>query len=71
MGGSVDFLQLANRNLRVNLCRRQISVSEQLLDKADVRAVLVHKRRTGMAEQMTGSLLADLGGLHVVADKLR
>ena len=44
-------------------------MSKQLLDETDIGPVLVHERRKGMAEQMAGSLLADLQGLQVVAGK--
>ena len=71
MGGRVDFLQLTDGHLRVNLRCREVGVSEQLLDESDVGSVLVHERSTGVPEQMARALLADFGGLHVIADKLR
>ena len=46
-------------------------MSEQLLYEADIGSVLVHKCGAGVPKQMTGSLLTDLRGLHVIADKLR
>ena len=55
----------------VHLRAFQTAVAKQLLDKADVGSVLVHERSAGVPEKMTRSLLADLGGLHVIADKLR
>ena len=49
----VDLLQLHDRHLGVDLCRREFRVSEEHLDEADVGAVFQHVRRTGMAEQVT------------------
>jgi len=71
VGGGVDLLELADGYLRVDLGRREVGVSEQLLDEADVRAVLVHEGGAGVAEEVAGAVFADLGGLHVVPDKLR
>ena len=54
----------------VNLGGFEFGVPEHLLDEADVRAVLQHERRAGVAEQMASAALAQVGRLHVPAHQL-
>ncbi len=61
MGRGVDSLQSPYRNLRVDLRRLDIGVTENLLDVADVCPVLVHQCCHRVAEQMTCAALAQLG----------
>ena len=61
---------MPDRDLRVNLGRLELRVSEHLLDEPDVGAAFKHQRRAGVAEQMAGPGLADLALVDVVADKL-
>lgn len=70
MGALVDFLQLADRDVGVDLGGLEFGVSEDFLDEADVRAVLVHVGGQGVSEQVTGTAFADVGGLDVSADQL-
>jgi hypothetical protein len=68
----VDFAQGPDRHFRINLRGVQSGVPEQLLDQADVRAVLKHVGGAAVAEQVTTAALANVGrfdGLrHPVAD---
>ena len=48
MGGGVDFLELPNRDVRVNLDRLQAGVTKLLLDVPDDGSMLPHERRVGM-----------------------
>jgi hypothetical protein len=68
VGASVDFLELPDADLGLNLGRGEAGVAEQLLDIADIRPVLEHERGAGVAEEVAASLLADLGGAHVGGD---
>jgi hypothetical protein len=61
-------LEQADRHARVELGRRQPRVAEDLLDHADVGAVLQHPR---VAQQVTGALLGDPRRDHVVAGQAR
>jgi hypothetical protein len=65
MRPGVDFQQLLDTDLGVNLGRLQFLVAEQLLDKADVRAALEHVSGAGVAEQVATALTADVGGFDV------
>jgi hypothetical protein len=51
MRPGVDFAQGSDRDFGVNLRGVEPCVSEQLLDQADVRAVLQHVRGAAVAEQ--------------------
>jgi hypothetical protein len=50
----VDFSQLRNRHVGIDLGRRKISVPEQSLDVANVRAVVEHVRCAGVTKEMAG-----------------
>ena len=66
----VDFLELADGDLGVNLRRVDVGVTKQLLDKTDVGSALEHERRAGVAEEMARAALADLGAVDVAAHQL-
>jgi len=55
MASSVGFLQLREAHLGVDLGRLQAGVAELLLHVADVRAVVEHVRRAGVAEEMAAA----------------
>ena len=46
----MNLLELANRNLSVDLCRPDVGVTEHLLDESNVRTVLMHQRRQRVPE---------------------
>jgi len=75
MGPLVDFLQLGDAHLGVDLGGVEPGVAEQDLDGADVRPVVVHVRGAAVAEQVTASGLLDAGLFHrpldPVADVVR
>jgi len=66
MGGCVDLLQHANRNVRVNLCGVEPYVPEHGLDVSNVRASFEHQSRHGMAKDVTSAALSDPRRLHVL-----
>ena len=70
MGSRVDLFQLTDAHLRVDLRGREVGVAQHLLDVADVRSILQHQRGHGVAKEMAGSLLGDVGGVDVVAGEL-
>ena len=59
----VDFAKRSDRHFRVNLRGVEPRVSKQLLDQADVRAVLQHVRGAAVAEQVATASFTDVGGL--------
>lgn len=63
MRPGVDFAQGPDRDFGVNLRGVQSGVPEQLLDQADVRAVLKHVGGAAVAEQVTTAALANVGRL--------
>lgn len=67
----VDFLQRADRDLRINLRRGRLRVAELVLEIADVRAVLQRERRHRVPEEMARAPLARLGRVHGLAHELR
>jgi len=54
MCGGVDLLQGPQSDVRIDLRGLDVFVAEDLLDEADVGAVLVHVRRHAVPQQMTG-----------------
>jgi len=52
MRRGVHFLQLADRDVGVDLRGLQTGVPELFLDVTDVRAVFEHEHRAGVAEQV-------------------
>lgn len=52
----VHFFELHDRDPRVDLCRREILVTEQRLDVPDVGSVLEHVGCAGMPEQVTSGI---------------
>ena len=55
MGGGMELLQLLDRDLGVNLRRREFGITKELLDKADIRAAFQHQRGASAAEQASGA----------------
>ena len=50
MRRSVNLLELADRDLSIDLCRPNVGVTEHLLDETNVRTVLMHQRRQRVPE---------------------
>lgn len=67
VSGLVDLLQLADRNMCVDLCGVEPHVAEHGLNVADVRASFDHQCRHRMAEDVARAVLADHRGFHVLA----
>ncbi len=61
MCSGVDFEQLLDAHLGVNLCGLQVFVAKQLLDKADVRAAFEHVRGAAMPKQVATAISSDVG----------
>lgn len=57
----MDFLQLFNTDLHINLCGTQILMPQHRLDKTDIRSILQHMGGHRMAEQMTVARFVDPG----------
>ncbi len=70
MRRGVDLLQLAERDLRVDLRRRKVRVPQDHLDVTDVRAVLQHVRGARVAEQMAGAGMRDASVLEMTFDEI-
>ena len=60
MATRMGFSELGNGDLRINLRGIEAGMTEQFLDRAEVRAVLVQVRGAGVAEEMAAAGLADL-----------
>src|SRR5579859_571284 len=71
MGGGMDLLELADRDLRVDLRGGQLRVTQHRLDVTDVRAVLEHQSRHRVTEQVTRAALTEICGLNVSTHELR
>lgn len=67
MRPGVHFLQLLDTDLGIDLCCIQFGVPEQLLNKADVCAVLQHVRCAAVTKQVATALASDLGLLNTAA----
>ncbi len=59
MRGAVDGLQLANRDLGIDLRGLQRDVAQQLLNEADVRPTFQHHGGAGVAKQVAAAAFAD------------
>ena len=70
MGQLVDFDELADVDVGVNLGGVQPRVSEHLLDVTQVGAVLQYQRRHRVAEQMATAALLHAAGLHVAVNQV-
>ena len=62
VSGFVDFFQFADADLCVDLSCLRFRMTEHGLDEAHVRAVFEHQRGHCVAEQVTASRLAEVGG---------
>ena len=73
MRSRMDFPELHDGDVGVDLGGVEPGMAEQLLDEADVGPVLQHVGRAGVAEQVAGAGAPDGGGVngasHPVADK--
>src|SRR5690606_12390141 len=67
MGTVVDSLQVLDTHAGVDLSGAQLGVAEDLLDQADVGAVLEHQRGHRMTKDMAGASFVDAGLLDVAA----
>lgn len=70
MGGGVDLPQFLDTDLGVNLGGGQVAVAQHHLDKADIRAIIQHMGGHGVAEQVAGFRLVDLGVVQVFLDEV-
>ena len=70
MGGGVDLLKHTDGDLGIDLGGVEAGMAKELLDKADICAIFQHQGGGGVAEEMTGTTLADVGCVHIFADKL-
>ncbi len=70
VGRLVDFLELGETDLGVDLCGSQLLMAEHGLDEPDVGAVLQHVGGAGVAEQVTGAGLGDAGRVQVAFDQI-
>jgi hypothetical protein len=53
----MNYLQLPNRHLRVNLRRRQLCMPKHRVDEPDIRPVFQHQRRHRVPEQVATARL--------------
>ncbi len=60
MSFGVDFLQFLNRHLRIDLCRPDIGMTQQLLNEPDVCSILVHESRERMSEEVARASLSNV-----------
>ena len=60
--------QFVDADVRVDLGRLQVRVSQHLLDEADVGAAFEHVRRAGVAQQVRGAGLVHAGEAQVALD---
>src|SRR5690606_12019043 len=58
---AMELLQMLRRDVRVDLCRREIRMSEKRLQGAKVHSRLEKMSGEGMAKSMRRNLLADPG----------
>lgn len=70
MSGRINLLQLANRNLRVDLRALEVGVAEPLLDKAHIGTAFQHECGHAMTEEMIGARLSDVGSLDVLPSEM-
>jgi hypothetical protein len=68
MGAGVDFSQLADVDVGVDLGGLKTGVAQHFLHMPDVRAAEVHRGGTGMPEQMHGAGFVDAGALEQAGD---
>gem|GEM_PF-4619027 len=54
----MNLLQLLDRDLGVNLGRRELGMTQQLLDKPDVCSAFEHQRGAGVPEQVARAPVA-------------
>ena len=59
MRPGIDLSQAVNAHFRINLGSIEPGVTEHLLDKTYVRAVVMHMGGATVPEEVTGALLAD------------
>ena len=71
MRRSVDLLQLAKRNLGVDLSRPDIGVAEHLLNEPNVGSIFMHQRSECVPKQVTRAGLSDFRLQNVSADEIR
>ena len=70
MRRSVDLLQLAKRNLGVDLSRPDIGVAEHLLNEPNVGSIFMHQRSECVPKQVTRAGLSDFRLQNVSADEI-
>lgn len=62
--------QLTNRYMGVNLSGFQVRVPEHLLDETNVCAIIQHEGCHAVAKHVTGTALADFGGIYMAPGRL-
>ena len=66
----MDFLQSLDADVSVNLSGVQSSVTEELLQRSQVRSVFHHQRRGRVAKQVTRTALLDADAVEVFFDQV-
>lgn len=66
----MNLLQLANRNLSVDLRAFDAGEAEHLLDRAQVGSAFEHERGLRVAEEMTASSLSNIGASDVLPSEI-
>ena len=64
----MQILHSLARDMRIDLCRRDITVPEQELDDTQIGAVIEQMRRERVPDRMRRKLLLDAGFLRVALD---
>ena len=64
----MHLLELGDRHVGINLRRSQIRMPQHLLDVAEIGSSLQHQGGHLVPEQVTGSFLVYVGGVHVLLD---
>ena len=70
MGFVVDFAESFDRHVGVDLRRVELLVSQERLDRAQVRAAFEHQRRRRVAEHVATAGLRDARRSQVASDEL-
>jgi len=66
MSGGVDFLELSDADLGINLGRIKSSMAQLLLDEPGIGSVLEHQGGTGVPKEIARALLPYVGRFDVV-----
>lgn len=67
----VNLFQRLDRNLCINLGRRQIHMPQNHLDVANIGVILQHMRSHSVPKQMAGAQFIDPHCIHIFFDQIR